>query len=443
MGTKSEKPAGPVYFRALEVENVRCFGTRQRLDLTDAFGRPARWTLILGDNGTGKTTLLQCLALMWPTKRQGDHRERRWGPRWLHDAGKWDPLARTPDDAAAVVIELVSGERELVDRTWYTVEAGSFTEWESIGIALDEPHHFGLTAYGAARHMGSADLAGTLDGDPTASLFDPRAPLLNPEEWLLRLDYQALRENGRGTARQLLEQVKALLVRLLPDVSAIELAPPTTGAKAASLEGTVRFVTPYGPVGLRGLGLGYQTMIAWMVDLAARMVERYPDSDDPLSEPAVVLIDEIDLHLHPRWQRGIVQFLTERFPNVQFIATAHSPLVVQASADANVVVLRREGDEVRIDSDPKIVRGWRVDQLLLSDVFGLDSVRPPAQAALLRERTALLAKPRLTKANRQRLAAIEAELGPLPTAADPLDQDALDIIREAAARLRGKDAGQG
>ena len=64
-----------VYFSSLELANVRCFGKRQVLELTDDEGRPAQWTLLLGDNGVGKTTLLQCLAWMRPvpagTEKEG------------------------------------------------------------------------------------------------------------------------------------------------------------------------------------------------------------------------------------------------------------------------------------------------------------------------------------------------------------------------------------
>ena len=118
-------------------------------------------------------------------------------------------------------------------------------------------------------------------------------------------------------------------------------------------------------------------MIAWMVDFASRMVDRYPDSPDPLAEPAVVLVDEIDLHLHPKWQRELIGFLTERFPNTQFIATAHSPLIVQAAGEANIALLRREGDHVVIENDPETLHGWSIDQILTSELYGLKTARPP------------------------------------------------------------------
>ena len=83
-------------------------------------------------------------------------------------------------------------------------------------------------------------------------------------------------------------------------------------------------------VSLGRLSLGYQTVFAWTLDIAWRLIERYPRSPNPLQEPAIVLVDEIDLHLHPHWQRDIREHLTEQFPRIQFIATAHSPLMAQS-----------------------------------------------------------------------------------------------------------------
>jgi hypothetical protein len=192
----------------------------------------------------------------------------------------------------------------------------------------------------------------------------------------------------------------------------------------------VEFETPYGLVPFRSLGYGYQTLITWVTDLANRMVERYPESRDPLAEPAVVAVDEIDLHMHPQWQRKLISFLTERFPNTQFIATAHSPLVVQAAAGANLAVLRREGDHVVIDNDVDDIRNLRIDQILTSNLFGLETARPPQIERLLVERNILLDKPKLTAADQRRLEEIEAEMGDLPFGETPQERKEREEIRK-------------
>lgn len=256
---------------------------------------------------------------------------------------------------------------------------------------------FFLLGYGASRRISRSELKTSEGSDPVATLFDPDAGLLNAEELLLRLDYRALQKQRQGWAQERLEQVTAMICDLLPDVSRVAIRPADEhGSIRDGLEDSIRFQTPYGEVPLRALSLGYQTMIAWTVDLASRMLDRYPSSPNPLHEHAVVLVDEIDLHLHPRWQRQILDFLSERFPNVQFIATAHSPLVVQAASETgvNLVVLRREADNVVIDNNPQVVAGWRVDQVLSSDLFaGVDGSRgPQTEKKLQRRRRDLLMK---------------------------------------------------
>jgi predicted ATP-binding protein involved in virulence len=220
-----------------------------------------------------------------------------------------------------------------------------------------------------------------------------------------------------------------ILKRILPDINDIRISLD----KERDIP-VAEFSTPFGWVQLSSLGLGYRTMIAWMVDLAVRLFKRYPDSEDPLAEPAIVLVDEIDLHMHPKWQRDIMQFLTDRFPNTQFIVTAHSPLVVQAAQDANIVLLRREGDRVVIDNNPEIIDNWRVDQVLTS-VFEIPSARPPQIEKLLAERQEILSKPKISKADKAKLKELEEKIGALPTAETPDDIKAMDIIRRAAKLL--------
>ena len=226
------------------------------------------------------------------------------------------------------------------------------------------------------------------------------------------------------------------MVNLLPDVTDIAILSPTS----INPKPTVGFKTsdcpPDGWLSLEALSLGYQTMIAWMVDLAAHMFQRYPDSPNPIAEPAVVLIDEIDLHLHPKWQRTIMSYLSERFVNTQFIVTAHSPLIVQAAENANIVVLKREGDQVVIHQQPQDVKGWRIDQLLTSDLFDLPSARSPHYETLLEQRRQILSKAELTEDDQAKLKQLEAEIGDLPTAETAEDIEAMDIIRRAAKLLK-------
>ena len=182
---------------------------------------------------------------------------------------------------------------------------------------------------------------------------------------------------------------------------------------------------------LRRLGYGYQTLIAWVTDLVSRMVERYPDSPDPPKEPATVVVDEIDLHLHPRWQRKRIAFLTERFPKTQFIATAHSPLVVQAAANANLAVLKRVGDHVEIHNDVDQIRGWRIEQILTSELFGLTSADPPEVEALLKRTRELLATAKLNAAEKTELKQIQDEIDTLPVGDTAQHAKEMGAIRKA------------
>ncbi len=441
---KGDETVNPAYFSSLMVENIRCFGPPQRLDLTDEKGHPAQWTVILGDNGVGKTTLLQCLAGLEPLDLSQGRRDE---PVIIAKAILLpDPFMISEyvrfhaDGNARIAVEICWGRKIDQNKGNFRISeltvqklAGHSGGFASTSDGSYEVLDLDCYAYGAARNMGAGTLADSDDDSRTLSLFDENAELRNAEEWLLRTDYAASKRSAiRTEARSRAKLIRSVLIELLPDVDDIRFPPPEDVDAGPRVE----FHTPYGWVPIRQLGLGYKTLIAWMVDFASRLFERYPKSPNPLAEPAVCLVDEIDLHLHPRWQRTIMQYLSERFPNTQFIVTAHSPLIVQAATDANIAILRREGDHVVIDQSFKAIHGWRIDQVLTSDLFGLETARPPELDEALRERKKLLTKGRLTAANKKKLTALEARIGSLPTGETAEDIEAMDIIRRAARRLK-------
>ena len=109
---------------------------------------------------------------------------------------------------------------------------------------------------------------------------------------------------------------------------------------------------------------GERGVLALVLDLARRLSQANPTLDDPLSEGhAVVLIDEIDLHLHPKWQRQIVHNLTTTFPRCQFIATTHSPQVV-ASVEPDQVLLLAPDEIIHPDRSLGMDSNWILRHLM-------------------------------------------------------------------------------
>ena len=87
------------------------------------------------------------------------------------------------------------------------------------------------------------------------------------------------------------------------------------------------------------LSQGEKSMMALVGDIARRLAMMNPSMNNPLHGDGIVLIDEVDLHLHPRWQRSLIRQLSETFPNCQFVLTTHSPLVISDAKDALIYVL--------------------------------------------------------------------------------------------------------
>lgn len=443
----------PAYFTSLALENVRCFGSIQKIELANRHQSPTQWNIILGENGTGKTTILQSIILASPVEAKP-----RPGalaglvPRALqgyfgHGLKLWSRFARVDSNihsedmesykSMTIKIQFTNSSHlndtttpEKIYDSYFNQQrpgqSSSIAGTQATDPVITPPLCF---AYGASRRMTETSLNENDFGEGYESLFSAFTELQSPSEWLLRADYRERRDpNGR---HQSFDKIKTLLIQLLPDLDAIEI-------DIDNQLGTprVRYKTCYGWVSMHQLSVGYQTMAAWMVDLASRMYAAYPNSSDPLKEPAVVLVDEFDLHMHPRWQRNSILLLTESFPNVQFIVTAHSPLVVQAAPNANLILLRREEGEIVVENDLDEIRNWRIDQILTSDLFGLATARPPELENIFRERRNLLKKQELSIYDRNRLKELEEEIGELSGPEAQEDIAAMNAIAEFASLIR-------
>lgn len=119
---------------------------------------------------------------------------------------------------------------------------------------------------------------------------------------------------------------------------------------------------------------GEKCLIALVGDLARRMAIANPVKNDPLQGDGIILIDEIDLHLHPKWQRMIVPKLLEVFPNCQFIVSTHSPHIITHVQPESLFLLKQT-DNGMIAEKPSESYGKNVDRIL-EDLMGLSTTRP-------------------------------------------------------------------
>ena len=400
---------------------MRCFGPRQKIDFSDGNGKPKLWTIILGDNGTGKTTILSALAAYFPNANL------------VHFFGLFGEQNLKISFLTRKFLSSINKQFKVSHKSGETDVGIKFSSDLVVRC---------FSAYGASRKTGASSISQQNEESAYITLFDENASasLLNPEEWLLQTDYASKRESEfQETRKHQLEQVQEILIQVLPDVDEIRFSEKERGGKRIS-QPIVEFHTPYGWVKAKDLSLGYRTSMAWVIDFASRMFDLYPESENPLAEPAVVLVDEIDLHLHPKWQRELLDYLSNLFPNTQFIVTTHSPLIVQAALarDANIAVCRRDGDHVVIDQSVEALKNWRADQILTSDFFDLPSARPKEVEKWLKEKDEILAKPKLTKKDEKRLDELEEKIGFLPVSESQADDEAMKIIHDAAQWIQSQ-----
>ena len=402
----------PNYIRSISLENVRCFGSKQTLYFTQnnqTDGKIAMWNVILGNNGTGKTTVLKNIV--------ASHSDDILLSIFLNkETPEYLSKKNLTKEQLVTLMYRDNRSRNITDRN---------SEYTKKSDEINRPRFkTGIYAYGASRKISSEGLVLEASNYQTTTLFDENAYLTNAEVWLIQAEYLSLKEDGKYKERY--ELVKRTLKELLRDeVSDFYIVTENNIPK-------VYFKTHYGDVRLHDLSLGYKTLIAWVTDLARGLIDTYNNvyihSENPLAEPTVCLVDEIDLHMHPQMQRNVMKFLRETFPKTQFICTAHSPLIVQSGEDANIILLRRQGDEVEVVNDVDDAKNWRIDQILDSDLFENTSSYAPSIQQKVSKRRAILLKDKPSKREKAELSKLDDSLDNLSVTESPEYLQALKIL---------------
>ncbi|MDE2731963.1 MAG: AAA family ATPase [Bacteroidota bacterium] len=341
----------------LDLKNIRCF-RELTLELN---GESA---VLVGDNGDGKSTVLRSLAmgLVDSSSASALHREL------------YGETVRRRSNHGRIRVDLESGGKiyrtetkitpirdrfERVDQKVFEINRGEPADCDESAFPWEKIF---ATGYGAGiRVHGTEDYDYYLAADALYPLFVYDKRLQNPELVLRRLISSA---DGKNYPAEPLTKLTSLLTQLLQ----FKLRDKIDLTRTAIAITTDRGETP-----LTSAGDGYHSMVTWVLDLLSWWFLNA--SDGLTSVNGIVLIDEIEQHLHPRWQRNIVRLLTRSFKDVQFVISTHSPLV--ASGCEGIPVHRLN------DQEHQVVRpfGWRAEDVY--EMMGMASSRAEEFVVLL------------------------------------------------------------
>lgn len=453
-----------MYIQSIKIENLKRLLDFE-LKFTSDGGPPRMWSVLIGENGTGKSSILQAIALaaagrLLVNGLAGNSVTHLAGRR---QAGEMKITAcfsiPSVDQAVASVAPKrrrtrgtltprAVGRRLISEVTLRpsqsTLRARSKFDGEPIDVEgadpLDEaraqelPGWF-VVGYGVNRTLPSSTSSAKL-ARPTV---DRMRPLFEPTQQLISTDFITAFEDPevKRLYSRILQSVLIDTDVLPKDISAFELRGRSGITLASDLLESARFSQTMADVTVKvpavALAHGYQSTIAWIADLIGHIVWEAQrggrNAVDFKSFEGLVLIDEIDLYLHPTWQAKLIPALRENFPRVQFIATTHSPVVlatlvpdevVRLQVDVGTGSVRRiapkedsgKWDRVQSDADvhaqpdPRAMTGTEMYQ----EYFGVERLTLNEKGEDIRDYTAIATNPYRNDYQERRLQELAARL---------------------------------
>lgn len=279
---------------------------------------------ILGENGDGKTLLLQSIILALRGVANGVVKD------YLDNSSETPEIEISFEDGSTSSFEANLQNEDLLSQSIY--------------------------AYGVSRNQNDSDKK---DKSGYLTLFSSEQYLNNPVKWLQYLDYKRAKGETDGLS---IELAIEMLTNILNDNIEIEVQTDEVLFKERGT--SVRFDQ---------LAEGYKSVLIWVCDLIQRLSESQPDVYELNQYKGTVLVDEIGLHLHPKWEYQIVRKLRSWFPNIQFIFTTHSPTVILGSSpDAVFYKLYKENGITKVSKPVNSIKNLMANGVLTSPLFNND-----------------------------------------------------------------------
>lgn len=347
----------------MEIRNLEITDVAGISHLSLSFDK--RMNIVCGPNGIGKTTILECCAHSFSAGRMSILKSRA-GKDGINLIGSVKAILSEGDNLINVDFKISEHDPVKVSDflgahksagLLLSLKTGRIFSYEAIDAVRKDTVMEPYSLWNAAQQGVAAG---------------------NIKSWFVNRDLYATKEKALSAA-QVANYMLAIqcFSKLNPDYSFSHVG-------ASSLD--IYVSTPGGTIVHEYLSSGFKSCLVMLLGIIKELEFRFPHKHVEEIH-GIVLIDEIELHLHPEWQGRIAKVLLDVFPNMQFIVTTHSPHVIQ-SADRNQIIALEVGNE-RIEQRPLPMspygfKGWTIDEVL-TDVMGMTDTRSEFFCSLQRD----------------------------------------------------------
>ncbi|RMG16971.1 MAG: DUF2813 domain-containing protein [Bacteroidetes bacterium] len=376
-----------MYITQVEIQHIRSI---QSLNIKFPEDRLSGWHVIIGDNGAGKSSLVRAIAmaLVGPYEIKA----LRINPRdflrqgsteghcviWVQQHQDYDRPSGKGKSQSKWDFPAGIGFRTAKGKIGTQVEVEAIKPDKNHKVILDpERYHWGSgkgwfsASFGPFRRFtgGNREWEKVFYSNPRLaahlSAFGEDVALTEALEWLQQLHYRSLENRQEET--HILQNMRTF-------INTGELLPHRTRLEEVSSEGVFFVDGNESRVPVTEMSDGYRSVLSMTFELIRQMVDVYGAEEvfkeinegNPIIDlPGVVLIDEVDAHLHPTWQVRIGKWFTRYFPQIQFIVTTHSPLICRAAEKGSVWRLAAPGSGLPSEQ----VKGTELKRLIYGNVL--------------------------------------------------------------------------